>query len=99
MALSGSQPPKSIFARPQPWFDVADTLGKEKSLAPIDLGGRFLNEPIPLAMRPPGVLFLDAQDPDDVADMAVFPVTATRAFNSDKTSIRSVLIRRARLFA
>lgn len=74
VAFGSSQHRKVNPCTPQPWLDVADPLGKEESLDPIDVGGPFLDQPIPLAMRPSGILFLDAQDPDDGADMTVSPV-------------------------
>ena len=48
MAFASSQHPEINPCTPQPWFDFADTLGKEKSLDPIDVGSPFLDEPIPL---------------------------------------------------
>lgn len=63
---------------PQPRFDVADTLGKQKSLDPIDMGSSFLNKPISLAMRPSGVLLLNAPDPDNGADMTFTRVNGNK---------------------
>lgn len=70
-----SQTTKINPRTPQLRFDVADTLGKQKSLNPINVGSSFLYKPISFAMRPSGVLLLlNAEDPDDGADMAFSPV-------------------------
>jgi hypothetical protein len=71
VAFGSSQLPKINLRPPQPWFDVAYTLGKQKSLDPIDVGSPFLDKPIAFAMRPSGILLFDTEDPHDGADMAV----------------------------
>ena len=40
-------------------LDVADTLGKQQSLDPIDMAGAFADKTLTLAMRAAGIFFLD----------------------------------------
>ena len=60
--------------QPSPVDMQIATLGKQKSLDPIDVGSPFLDKPIAFAMRPSGILLFDTENPHDGAYMAVSPV-------------------------
>ncbi len=74
MSFRGFMATNIKLCMPKSRFDVANTLGKEKSLDLIDLGSSLLDEPISLGILPSGVLPLNAKDGDDGADMTFSPV-------------------------